>query len=427
MAQARGLKSASGMKRLLALVLLAACGDSGTTDIPEVRSDVARELAPNVSDADFASAVDGNAAFATDLYQQVRGKPGNLFMSPHSISVALAMTWAGASTNTAAQMADVLHFSLPGAQQHAAFNKLDLQLASRAENAKGDTIPFKLTTANAIFGQTGWTFMDPFLDTLARNYGAGLRVLDFATAPEPARETINNWVEDKTNDRIKDLLPEGSINNGTRLVLTNAIYFSAAWEEPFKASETSDRPFWIGGDAQVVVPTMHQNTKRGYGAGAGYKAGELSYDGGQLSMVVIVPDNLAAFEASLDAQKLKDVLGSLSEHMLDLTLPKFRFEAPLGLKDILIEMGMTDAFTPGAADFSGIDGTRNLVITDVLHKGFVAVDEKGTEAAAATAVIVGETSLPQPATLLVDRPFLFVIRDKPTGAILFIGRVVDPR
>ena len=223
------------------------------------------------------------------------------------------------------------------------------------------------------------------------------------------------------------MLPEGSITSATRLVLTNAIYFSAAWEEPFEASDTRDLPFWIGGDAQVVVPTMHQVTKRGYGAGAGYKAGELSYDGGQLSMVVVVPDDLAAFEASLDAQKLKDVLGSLSEHMLDLTLPKFRFEAPLGLKDILVEMGMTDAFTPGAADFSGIDGTRNLVITDVLHKGFVAIDEKGTEAAAATAVIVGETSLPQPATLVVDRPFLFVIRDNPTGAILFIGRVVDPR
>ena len=183
MSQARRLKSASRMKRLLALVLLAACGDSGTTDIPEVRSDLERELAPNVSDANFAAAVSGNAEFATDLYQQVRGKPGNLFMSPHSISVALAMTWAGASTNTAAQMADVLHFSLPEAQQHAAFNKLDLELASRAANATGDTIPFKLTTANAIFGQTDWTFMDPFLDTLARNYGAGLRVLYFANAP----------------------------------------------------------------------------------------------------------------------------------------------------------------------------------------------------------------------------------------------------
>ena len=415
------------MKRLLSLVLLAACGDGGTTDIPEVRSDLDRELSPSVTATEYAALVDGNTAFAADLYQQVRGKPGNLFMSPHSISIALAMTWAGANTNTAAQMADVLHFTLPEAQQHAAFNKLDLELASRAANASGNTIPFRLTTANAIFGQTGWNFLQPFLDTLARNYGAGLRVLDFMSDAEGARDTINQWVEDKTNDKIKDLLPQGSIKPSTRLVLTNAIYFSAAWAEPFQVSQTSDQPFWIGGDAQVVVPMMHGVAKNGYGAGTGYKAAELAYDGGQLSMVIVVPDDLAAFEASLDAQKIRDVVASISGHLLDITLPKFGFEAPLGLKDILIEMGMTDAFDDAVADFSGIDGTRSLVITDVLHKGFVSIDEKGTEAAAATAVIVGETSAPQPATLRVDRPFLFFIRDIPTGAILFVGRVVDPR
>ena len=414
------------MKRLLALALLTACSDSGTTEIPEVRSDVNRELQPNVTATEYSALVTGNTEFAADLYRAVREEPGNLFMSPHSISIALAMTYAGASTNTAAQMADTLHFTLPPAQLHAAFNKLDLELASRAANASGDTIPFRLTTANSIFGQKDKTFEQPFLDALARNYGAGLRVLDFLTDPEGARLTINDWVEDKTNDKIKELLPQGSIDNGTRLVLTNAIYFSAAWEEPFPVSGTADRPFYLSNEQSVSVPTLHQVHERGYGAGEGYRAAELPYDGGQLSMVVVVPDDLATFEATLDATRINSIMDSLSTHLLDLTLPKFSFDAPLGLKDVLYGLGMVDAFT-AAADFSGIDGTRNLVITDVLHKGFVAIDEKGTEAAAATAVIIGETSAPEPATLVVDRPFMFFIRDIPTGAILFVGRVVDPR
>jgi serpin B len=420
------LKSGARMKRLLSLAVLAACSDS-TTDIPEVRSDVNRDLQPNVSAADFGTLVAGNTQFAADLYRAVYEKPGNLFMSPHSISIALAMTYAGANTQTAAQLADTLHFTLPGEQLHAAFNKLDLELASRAANATGNTIPFRLTTANAIFGQKDKTFAQPFLDALARNYGAGMRVLDFAADPDAARSTINGWVEDRTNDKIKDLLPEGSITDLTRLVLTNAIYFSAAWDEPFSASETADRTFRLAGGQTISVPTLHQVHERGYGAGEGYRAAELPYDGGQLSMVVVVPDDLASFEASLDAQRIDAIVESISTHLLDLTLPKFKFEAPLGLKEVLYGLGMVDAFTPGAADFSGIDGTRDLVITDVLHKGFVAIDEKGTEAAAATAVIVGDTSAPEPATLAVDKPFVFFIRDRPTGAILFVGRVLDPR
>jgi serpin B len=416
------------MKRLLACVLVAACTDgSSIPEIPEVRSELSRDMAPNVSSSDLAAAVAGNTAFAADLYKQVRDEPGNLFMSPHSISTALAMTFAGANGTTATQMAQVLHFTLPPEQLHPAFNKLDLELASRAASANGKTIPFRLTTANAIFGQTGWEFMRPFLDTLAVSYGAGLRVLDFAADPEAQRLLINDWVEAKTNARIKDLLPAGSITELTRLVLTNAIYFSAAWDEPFKASETADRPFMIASGQTISVPTLHQNHERGYGEGAGYRVAELPYDGNQLSMVVVVPDDLAAFEASLSAEKLGEIMSSVSTHALDLTLPKFKFEAPLGLKKTLMSLGMVDAFTSDVADFSGIDGTRRLAITDVLHKGFVAIDENGTEAAAATAVIIGTTSVPQPATLVVDRPFVFFIRDLPTGAILFIGRVVDPR
>jgi len=423
---AHGLKPVARMKRLLSLALLAACSDN-TTEIPEVKSDVARDLQPNVSATEFSTLVDGNTEFATDLYKQVRDEPGNLFMSPHSISIALAMTYAGANTNTAAQMATALHYNLPGDQLHAAFNKLDLELASRASKAMSGTIPFRLKTANAIFGQKDKTFLQPFLDQLARNYGAGLRVLDFLQDPDGSRLTINDWVEEQTNDKIKDLLPPGSVTEDTRLVLSNAIYFSAAWDEPFKSEETADRPFKLADATMISVSTLHQVHERGYAAGDGYKVAELPYDGGQLSMVVVVPDDLASFEASLDGAKVKAIMDSIRTYGLDLSLPKFKFDAPLGLKDVLTALGMTDAFDGSRADFSGIDGTRNLSISDVLHKGFVAIDEKGTEAAAATAVLITDTSLPEPATLAVDKPFMFFIRDRPTGAILFVGRVVDPR
>ncbi len=414
------------MKRILALALLAACGDGGTTEIPEVRSGLDRDLTPDVSPAELEKLVEGNTAFAVDLYQLARPTGPNLFMSPHSVSIALAMTYAGAGGATATQLADALHFTLPEPQLHAAFDALDLALSSRADQATGDTIPFRLTTANALFGQTGWRFLPAFLDTLAVNYGAGMRVLDFAAAPEASRATINDWVEDRTEDRIQDLLPEGSVTSSTRLVLANAIYFSAAWATPFETSATADRPFKLAGGAEIAVPTLHQDAELGYGEGAGFRAAELPYDGDQLSMVVVLPDDLDAFEDGLDAQRLEQVLASLTPHQLELSLPKFKFDAPLGLKDILIELGMEDAFT-ARADFSRIDGARDLMITDVLHKGFVAIDERGTEAAAATAVIFEDTSVPERATLAVDRPFFFLIRDRPTGAILFVGRVVDPR
>lgn len=412
------------MKSAWLLLGLAACGDD-PLDIPEVRSALARDTSPAVSDATLAALVDGNTELAVAMYRDVADEPGNLFMSPHSVSTALAMTYAGANGTTASQMASALHFTLPPAELHPALDRLDLELASRGANATSGTIPFRLENANAIFGQSGWTFLAPFLDTLAVNYGAGLRVLDFQADPESSRLTINDWVEARTNNKIRDLLPAGSIDDTTRLVLANAIYFSAAWDEPFEVSETSDRPFLVGGQT-VNVPTLHGSHERGYGEGDGFRAAELPYDGGELSMVVVVPDDLAAFEASLDAARLDAITQSLTTHQLDLTLPKFRFDAPLGLKDTLMHLGMTDAFS-SEADFSGIDGSRQLAIKDVLHKGFVAIDENGTEAAAATAVIVGDTSAPEPATLHVDKPFVFFIRDRPTGAILFIGRVVDPR
>lgn len=413
------------MKRLLAVALLAACTGSAE-DIPEVRSDLARDLTPDVTEAEVAALVEGNTDFATRIYRRAAATPGNLFMSPHSMSTALAMAYAGAAGDTATQMADALRFTLGEPSLHAAFNALDLELASRADAATGDTIPFRLTTANGVFGQKDWPFLASFLDTLALHYDAGVHVLDFARDPEDARGTINGWVADRTNEKIKDLLPPGSINTATRLVLTNAIYFSAAWAEPFDQADTADRPFFLAGGTKIDVPTLYGHAERGYGEGPGFVAAELPYDGGQLSMVVVVPDDLATFEAGLDAARLAEVVGSLRTYLLELSLPMFRFDAPLSLREHLTALGMVDAFT-GAADFSRIDGDKNLVIADVLHKGFVAIDEHGTEAAAATAIIFEDTSIPEVASLTVDRPFLFFIRDRPTGAVLFIGRVVDPR
>lgn len=408
----------------LALLLASACSSS-STEPPLIKSDLERNLAPVISDADLATLVSDNTEFAADLYRQARTKPGNLFMSPHSISTALAMTYAGAAGQTATEMASALRFTLPPATLHAGLSAIDLALASRATAATATTIPFRLRTANSLWGQEGKQFMAPFLDTLAVNYGAGVHVLDFANAPEPSRETINAWVEEQTNDKIVDLLPEGSISDLTRLVLTNAIYFSAAWAEPFEVSATTDRVFHTAtGDAQV--PTLAQNEEMRYGAGEGFRAAELAYDGGQLGMIVVVPDDLATFEANLTGATLTAISSSLTTHLVDLKLPKFRFDAPLGLKETLQTLGMVEAFEE-TADLSGIDGETTLFVGDVLHKGFVAIDEHGTEAAAATAVIINTDSVPPPATLTVDRPFLFYIHDIPTGTILFVGRVVDPR
>ncbi len=406
-------------------LLLAAAGCNGASAPTIVRSDLDRDLDPDVSPVEVQELVAGNTAFAADLYDAVRGEPGNLFFSPHSISIALAMTYAGAETVTETEMASTLHFTLPEPDLHAAFDRLDLDLASRADTSTSDDRPFRLHTANSIWGQDGFSFLDGFLDTLAVHYGAGLRVLDFEADPGGSRETINGWVEGETEDKIVDLLPEGSITNLTRLVLTNAIYFSAAWDEPFEPGDTAPGTFTTP-DGEVTVETMHHVAELGYGEGEGYRVAELGYDGGQLSMVVVVPDDLAAFEDALAADTFAAVHATIGTSLLTLSMPKFSYDAPLSLADTLAALGMPSAFS-GGADFSGIDGSRRLAISDVIHKGFIGIDEAGTEAAAATAVIVGDTSVPEQATLDVDRPFVFWIRDRPTGAILFVGRVVDPR
>ncbi len=398
------------------------------------RSEKQRVTSPDVSTSDLADLVAGNSAFAFDLYGALSEEPGNLFYSPYSISLALAMTYAGARGETERQMADTLHFILPQDRLHSAFNGLDLELASRGEGAEGtDEEGFRLNIINAIWGQEDFEFLAEFLDVLAENYGAGPRLLDFISEPDESRVTINDWVSEQTEGRIEDLIPPGVIDELTRLVLTNAIFFNAAWLNPFEESLTKDGAFHLLDGGEVTVPMMRRTASFGVATGDGYQAVELPYDGGELSMVILLPDTgqFEAFEGSLDA----DLVGTITEGLVPtrvaLTMPKFEFESDFVLADTLQAMGMPVAFVPPTgpctsetADFSGMTGTCKLFITDVVHKAFVSVDEAGTEAAAATAVVIVTESLPPSVT--IDRPFVFLIRDIETGAVLFVGRVVDP-
>jgi serpin B len=395
----------------------------------EAKSDLDREVSPQVESSDLEKLVGGNSAFAFDLYQALREEEGNLFYSPYSISLALAMTYAGARGETEAQMAETLQFLLPQEKLHPTFNALDLDLASRGEGVdeeQGEA--FRLSIANSIWGQQDYEFLSDFLDTLALNYGAGLRLVDFAKATEEARQLINQWVEDQTEEKIKDLIPEGALNSLTRLVLANAIYFKAGWVYPFDEGNTQEGLFYLLDGSEVSANFMFQVEEFNYAKGEGYQAVELPYVGWNTSMVILLPeiDRFESFEASLSSNRVAEILADLHMQNIQLKMPKFEYESDYGLSDILAEMGMPSAFDSDA-DLSGMDGTKMLFIQDILHKAFVSVDEEGTEAAAATAVIVGLKALPeQPVEVTVDHPFIFMIRDMETGTILFLGRVMNP-
>lgn len=409
-------------------------GGSHGQEIKISQSTKPRDTSPHVDQADLKELVAGNSRFAFDLYQALRPEKDNLFYSPYSISVALAMTYAGARGETKRQMAEALHFTLTQERLHPAFNALDLELASRGRKlpAEGGK-PFKLRVANALWGQTGYRFLSEFLDLLAINYGAGMRLVDFASTPEAARLAINRWVSDQTEGKIQDLLPAGSITSSTVLVLTNAIYFSASWHYPFDEKLTQDGTFHLLDGTEVTVPMMHQHEVFNYAEGDGYQAVELPYRGKdrfswELSMVILLPEagRLEEFERSLDATRVAAIISELERKPVNLTMPKFRYDSSFSLRETLAAMGMPSAFS-SAADFSGMDGSRNLFIGDVVHKAFVSVDEAGTEAAAATAVIMLTAAPPAPeAVMSIDRPFIFLIRDIGTGAILFVGRVMNP-
>jgi serpin B len=285
-----------------------------------------------------------------------------------------------------------------------------------------------LNIVNAIWGQQGFKFNSEYLDLLAQNYGAGMRLVDYIKNTEQSRQTINNWVSDQTEDKIKDLLPQGSLNTLTRLVLTNAIYFNAAWQLQFEKAATRDGQFTLASGNKITVPMMHLTKSFKYAEGNNYQAVELPYDGNQLSMVILLPkaDQYQAFESALNSLQMKEIIKALKQSEVRLSMPRFKMESEFSLKKALGEMGMPVAFSE-QADFSGMNGKQDLFISDVVHKAFVSVDEAGTEAAAATGVIVGTTSMPiQVYEVTLDHPFIFIIRDIQTGATLFMGRVMNP-
>ncbi len=395
----------------------------------EVASSRPRDTSPDTTSEELGQLTSDNAAFGWDFYREAVEDGENLFFSPYSLSVALAMVWAGARGNTEAETASALHFTLGQERLHPAFNALDLELATRANASTADApLPFRLNVANALFGQVDFTFLDPFLDTLAMSYGAGMQLMDFEKEPEESRVAINAWVADKTENRIEELLKQGIISPATRLVLVNAIYFIASWAEPFVEELTTADTFTLLDGTDIATPTMHGSAMARYAAGQNYEAAELPYDGQQLAMLLIVPDEgeFEAVESTLSANTVEQIREGLTEREVAFALPKFSFRSTVSARGPLKALGMVEAFDPYTADFSGMDGTRSLAIQAVVHEAFVKVDEKGTEAAAATAVVFVLDSAGSAVLLTVDRPFILAIIDRPTGATLFMGRVVDP-
>jgi serpin B len=383
--------------------------------------------APNVvlaqtTEEDQPVLVAGNTQFALDLYARLRTQDGNLFLSPYSISTALAMTYAGARGETQRQMADVLHFTLGQEQLHPAFAALESSV-----KAAGDRPGCTIHVANSLWGQQGYGFLAEFLALNRKHYGAGFREVDFVNATEQARQTINTWVAQQTQQMIKELLQKGQLDPADVLVLTNAIYFKGDWVTRFDPQRTQDAPFQISATDQVVVPMMQQFGRFAFAAADELDLLELPYAGERLSMVLLLPkkvDGLAALEQSLSKENLDQWLGQLRQQPVRVGLPRFTLGSRFDLTRTLAAMGMPDAFS-GAADFSGMTGRQDLFIGLVVHEAKVEVNEEGTEAAAATAVKMKRGA--PPASFTADHPFLFLIRDKQTGTILFMGRVANPK
>lgn len=385
---------------------------------------IPRNTDPDVAETELLELASGNSAFAFNLYKTIIiNDDGNVFFSPYSISAALAMTYAGAEGITEIEMAEVLQFPLYENRIHSSFNTLDQNLTVAAERDS----TFSLHIVNALWGQTGYNFLPEFLEILAANYGAGISFLDFSDNPELCRETINEWVTEQTHGKIEDLIPRHVLNIATRLVLTNAIYFKAQWLFQFDEMGTVDQPFHLINGEQVIVPTMHQTEHFSMAKGDGYIAVELPYTSRRMSMLVIVPDanRFREVEEDLENDFIDEIIRSLSDANLYLSMPKFETVSAFQLQDVLSEMGMPSAFGM-SADFSGMDGTFSLYIANVIHKAFISIDEKGTEAAAATAVVMQKVNGESSIEFIVDRPFIYLIRDRETGTLLFIGRVLNP-
>jgi serpin B len=401
--------------RAACLALLAACSSE-----PDVIA--ARQL-PAALQGDAAAVVASNNQFACDVYAKTAA--GNAVFSPFSISTALAMLEAGARGTTDDELRAALHFTLPPSQLAPAYGALLTSLdTGRSYGA------YTLATADRLFGQQGFAFQQPYLDTTSTDYHAPLQPLDFASDPETSRTTINQWVSHETDDKIPELFPAGSIDTSTRLVLANAILFKGDWDQQFDPSRTASGTFHVAGGADVSAPLMHASLPIALGSFASTaQLGVLPFRGKDIALVVIVPDDpdgLSAVEANLSGPALTAAITAAqpANEPIDVTLPRFTITQNQNLNALLDSLGIHAAFLPDTADFSGIDGARDLFVQTVVHDAMITVDEHGAEAAAATGIGVGVASAPP--ELRADHSFIFVLYDNVTGSILFMGRVLDP-
>ena len=411
---------------VLALILagLAAAGTAPQNTTSVSGEPVAGDTHPDTPDG-AGNVAAGNNRFAVDLYRRLATDPayagGNLFFSPYSISSALAITYEGARGTTADEIGAVLHLPTNDTLRREGFTALNAALNRGSGN-------YTLRTANALWAEETYSFLPDYIDVAARWYGANVTNLDFIENPEGSRETINRWVEERTEDRIRDLLPPNSIDPLTRLVITNAIYFKGTWAKQFDANETREEEFRVGPNEMVLAPMMHGDAAYPYAETETLQVLEMPYaheSGNGLAMLVLLPkeDSLTAAEEALDAERLAGLRESLIAQNVRISFPKFTLDVGYSLPPVLAAMGMPTAFADDAADLSGMDGTKDLLITGVFHKAFVDVNEEGTEAAAATGVIGGRGITP---VFRADHPFVFLITEKDSGAILFMGRVVNP-
>jgi serpin B len=369
--------------------------------------------------------VDGNNRFALDLYRRLAGQKGDIFFSPESISTALAMTYAGARGQTAEQIAKTLYFDQSVEQLNAGFAAILRQL-----NAGGTDRVYQFSIANRLWGQQGYEFLDDFLKVTREDYGAELAEVDFLRKSDAARQAINSWVEKQTHDKIKELIADGGVGPMTRLVLTNAIYFKGDWQTPFDRGATRKALFHVAANKNAVVMMMNQEGSYRFANVEGIQLLEMVYHGGELAMDVLLPekfDGLPDLENSLSVEKLNGWIAGLQDTRVAVAMPKLKTTCTFDLSETLAAMGMPLAFSDGA-DFSGISGKPDLFISAVIHKAFVDVDEKGTEAAAATGVAVSlcSASVEEPKRFIADHPFIFLIRDIRSGSILFLGRYTGP-
>jgi serpin B len=409
-----------------------AASDSGSAE-SVTRSDLSHDTNPAISDADYQAVISATNQFGFDLLQKLAPQEtGNMVYSSTSAVHALAMTYLGARGNTQTQMAAVLHDSFAAGVFHTGINRLTIDLASRNiaphTTAYGD-LAVTLNLVDDIWAQNGFTLASAYLDDLAIYYNSGVHILDFINNADGSRTTINQWVADHTANRIQNLLPPASITKSTRLVLSNALYFKGSWAQPFDTQMTNNATFNRLDATTVSVPMMHGERNCAYAEGTNYQMVNVPFDGGNVSMTIILPtaEHFTDIRNQLSQQWWSQAIAAMANTTVDLTLPKFSFTwGSKSLSDALKTLGMTDAYDPNVADFSGIEPTRQLHIDDVLQKAFIAADESGVEAAAATAVTMSGNAAPTNIkTFTADQPFLCFIRDA-SGEILFAGQVLDP-